>query len=209
MERTVARAKELGVAVGAHPGFPDLVGFGRRVIQATADEVRTDTLYQIYALAGFCRAAGIAMQHVKAHGALYNAAVKDAVLADAIAAGVAAADSGLAMLAQPGTPLAAAAEVRGLALAREGFIDRAYNADGTLVSRRQAGALVTDPGEAAERCLRLVLEGRLRAIDGTDLQLTVDSLCVHSDTPGAVAILTRARAELEAAGVTIRAFGRP
>ena len=209
IERTVGRARELGVAVGAHPGFPDLVGFGRRVIQATADEVRTDTLYQVAALAGFCRAAGIAMQHVKAHGALYNAAVKDAVLADGIAAGVAAADLGLVMLAQPGTRLSDAAKARGLALAREGFIDRAYHADGTLVSRRHAGALITDPGEAAERCLRLVLEGRLRTIEGSDLDLEIDSLCIHSDTPGAVAILTRVRSELEAAGVIVQAFGRP
>lgn len=208
MERTVAAAKARGVAVGAHPGFPDLVGFGRRQMQVTADEARTDTLYQVAALDGFCRAAGVTMQHVKAHGAFYNAAVKDRALADAIAAGVAAFDRGLVMLAQPGTHLFAAAEAAGLPTAREGFIDRAYNADGTLVSRLLPGAVVTDPGEAAERALRLVLEGRLRAIDGTDLDLAVDSLCIHSDTPGAVAILSRVRRDLEAAGVEIRAFGR-
>lgn len=209
MEQTVATAKAKGVAVGAHPGFPDLVGFGRRLLQVSADEARTDTLYQAAALDGFCRAAGVRMQHVKPHGALYNAAVKDAELAEAIAAGVAAYDSGLVILAQPGTFLFAAAERAGLPTAREGFIDRAYNPDGTLVSRRLPGAVVTDPGEAVERSLRLVQEGRLRAIDGTDLDLAVDSLCIHSDTPGAVAILTAVRAALEAAGVAIRAFGRP
>lgn len=209
MERTVATAKARGVAVGAHPGFPDLVGFGRRQMHVTADEARTDTLYQVAALDGFCRAAGATMQHVKAHGAFYNAAVKDRALADAIAAGVVGLDRGLVMLAQPGTHLFAAAEAAGLPTAREGFIDRAYNADGTLVSRQLPGAVVTDPGEAAERSLRLVLDGRLRAIDGTDLDLVVDSLCIHSDTPGAVAILTRVRQDLEAAGVEIRAFGRP
>ena len=209
MERTVATADELGVAVGAHPGFPDLVGFGRRLVQATADEVRTDTLYQVAALAGFCHAAGVTMQHVKAHGALYNAAVKDAAVAGAIAAGVAAFDPGLVILAQPGTNLSEAAAASGLALAREGFVDRAYHADGTLVSRQRPGAVITDPGEAAERSLRLVLEGRLRTVDGTDLVLTVDSLCIHSDTPGAVAILTRVRGDLEAAGLRVRAFGRP
>jgi UPF0271 protein len=209
MERTVVRAHELGVAVGAHPGFPDLVGFGRRVIQATPDEVRTDTLYQVAALAGFCLAAGVRMQHVKAHGALYNAAVKDAALADAIVAAVVGFDAGLVMLAQPGTRLSAAVEGRQLPLASEGFIDRAYHADGTLVSRLRPAALITDPGEASERALRLVTEGRLRTVDGTDLELEVDSLCIHSDTPGAVAILTRVRRDLEAAGVEIRAFGRP
>ncbi|MCC6316012.1 MAG: LamB/YcsF family protein [Thermomicrobiales bacterium] len=208
MERTVQTCAANGVAVGAHPGFPDLVGFGRRLMQVTPDEARTDVLYQIGALDAFCRAAGLTMQHVKAHGALYNAAVKTRALADAIAAAVVAYDPGLVMLAQPGTELATAAEAAGLRLAREGFIDRAYNADGTLVARSQPGAVIVDPGEAAERALRLVLDGRLRAIDGTDLPLEIDSLCTHSDTPGAVAILSRVRRELEAVGIAIRAFGR-
>lgn len=209
MEATVAGAKAAGVAIGAHPGFLDLAGFGRREMNATPVEVRTDTLYQLGALDAFCRAAGVRLQHVKAHGALYNAAVKDAALAQAIAEGVAAFDPGLVMLAQPGTRLSSAAEARGLAVAREGFIDRAYRADGTLVARREPGAVITDPGEASERSLRLVLEGKLRTVDGTDLDLAVDSLCIHSDTPGAVTILTRVRSDLEAAGLRIRPFGRP
>lgn len=209
MEKTVARAIELGVAVGAHPGYMDLVGFGRREIKLTADEARTDTLYQVAALDGFCRAAGIRMQHVKAHGAFYNATVKDRVLADAVAAGVKAFDQGLVMLAQPGTHLFRASEDAGLPVAREGFIDRGYNADGTLVARGTAGALVTDPSEASERALRVVMEHRIRAVDGTDIELDVQSLCVHSDTPGAVEMLIRVREDLEKTGVTIQTFGRP
>ena len=123
MERTIATAREHGVAIGAHPGFLDLVGFGRREIMATPDEVRTDTLYQLGALDAFCRAAGVALQHVKAHGALYNRAVKDPPLAGAIAAAVAAFDKGLIFLAQPGTALFAAAERISLPTAREGFAD--------------------------------------------------------------------------------------
>ncbi len=209
MEKTIARAIETGVAIGAHPGYMDLVGFGRREIKLTPDEARTDTLYQVAALDGFCRAAGIQMQHVKAHGAFYNATVKDRALADAVAAGVKSFDPGLVMLAQPGTHLFRASEDAGLPVAREGFIDRGYNADGTLVARGMPGALVTDPSEASERALRIVLEQRLRAIDGTDIALDVQSLCVHSDTPGAVEMLARVRQDLERAGVTIRTFGRP
>jgi 5-oxoprolinase (ATP-hydrolysing) subunit A len=208
MERTVAACVARGVAVGAHPGFPDLVGFGRREIAAAPDEIRADTLYQIGALDAICRAAGVRMQHVKAHGALYNRAVKDDAAAEAIAAAVKAYDPGLAMLALPGSRLAAAAEAAGVPLAREGFVDRAYNADGTLVNRRLPGAVISDPAVAAERALRLVVDGTLIAIDGAALTLAVDSLCIHSDTPGAVAIARAVRQRFEQAGVAIRPFGR-
>ncbi|HET7094045.1 MAG TPA: 5-oxoprolinase subunit PxpA [Thermomicrobiales bacterium] len=208
MERTVAACAARGIGVGAHPGFPDLVGFGRREIAATPDEIRADTLYQIGALDAFCRAAGVQMQHVKAHGALYNRAIKEDAAAEAIAAAVRAYDPGVAMLAQPGSRLFAAAEAAGLPTAREGFVDRAYNADGTLVSRRLPGAVITDPAAAAERALRLVVDGMLTAIDGTELTLTVDSLCIHSDTPGAVAIARAVRQRFEQAGIAIRPFGR-
>lgn len=203
MEGTVAAAETHGVAVGAHPGFPDLVGFGRREIAATPDEVRTDTLYQIGALDAFCRATGLRLQHVKAHGALYNRAVKDAAVAEAIAAAVAAFDRRLHFLAQPGTALFAAAEAAGLPLAREGFADRAYNADGTLVSRRLPGAVITDAEVAAERALRLVIDGRVTTIDGQELELEIDSLCVHSDTPGAVAMVRTIRRRFDEVGVAV------
>ena len=204
MEWTVAAAKAHGVAVGAHPGFPDLVGFGRRELAATPDEVRTDTLYQIGALDAFCRAAGVRLQHVKAHGALYNHAVKDPALAAAIAAAAAVYDRGLIFLAQPGTALLAAAAAAGLPTAREGFADRAYNADGTLVSRRLPGAVIAEPEIAAERALRLVAEGKLTTIDGQELTLTIDSLCIHSDTPGAVAMARAIRRRFDAAGIAVR-----
>lgn len=206
MEQTVRTCMEKGIAIGAHPGYADLVGFGRREIRMSPDEARTDTLYQTAALDGFCRAAGVKMHHVKAHGAFYNAAVKDRTLSDAIAAGVKSFDPSLVMLAQPGTHLFAASVAAGLPTAREGFIDRGYNPDGTLVARGTPGALITDPSEASERVLRLMQDGRLRAVDGTDLELEVDSLCIHSDTPGAVAVLTRVREDLEKAGVRIATF---
>jgi UPF0271 protein len=204
MERTVAAADAHGVAVGAHPGFPDLVGFGRREIAATPDEVRTDTLYQIGALDAFCRAAGLPLQHVKAHGALYNRAVKDPALAAAIAAAVAAYDRRLVFLAQPGTALFAAAEATGLPMAREGFADRAYNPDGTLVARSVPGAVITDPEVAAERALRLVRDGRVATIDGQELELSVDSLCIHSDTPSAVPMVQAIRRRFDEAGIVVR-----
>lgn len=204
MERTVASARDRGVAVGAHPGFLDLVGFGRRAIAASPDEVRTDVLYQLGALDAFCHVAGIELQHLKAHGALHNVAVKDPDIADAIAEAVRAYNPGLIFLAQPGTALFAAGERTGLPVASEGFADRAYNADGTLVSRRLPGALITDPDEAAARMVRLVTEGRLQTIDGQDIELQVDSICTHSDTPGSVAIVRAVRDRLEAAGVAVR-----
>ncbi len=209
IEQTITRTKAAGVAVGAHPGFLDLVGFGRREMNATADEVRTDTLYQLGALDAFCRVAGIRMQHVKAHGALYNVAVRDAALAGAIIDAVKAYDPTLIILAQPGTTLLAAAEAAGLPIAREGFADRAYNTDGSLVSRRLPGALITDPAIAAERMVRLVAEGKLATIDGQDLEMRVDSICVHSDTPGSLAIMGAVRRALEAAGVAIRPLRSP
>ncbi len=203
MERTVAACRERGVGVGAHPGYPDLVGFGRREIVATPDEVRTDVLYQIGALAAFCRAGGVELRHVKAHGALYNRAVREPELAAAIAAAVRAYDPALVFLAQPGTALFAAAEAAGLPTAREGFADRAYNADGTLVSRRLPGAVIDDPEAAAERALRLVVERKLTALDGTELDLEIDSLCLHSDTPGALAMAQAIRRRFAEAGVEI------
>lgn len=203
LERTVRRAAEQGVGVGAHPGFLDLVGFGRREMNATPDEVRTDTLYQLGALDAFCRVAGVRMQHLKAHGALYNVAVRDAAIAGAIIEAVRAFNSDLIILAQPGTTMLAAAEAAGLPVAREGFADRAYNADGSLVSRRLPGALITDPAEAAARMVRLVTEGKLRTIDGKDLDMQIDSICVHSDTPGSLTIMAAIREALEAAGVEI------
>jgi UPF0271 protein len=203
LERTVDACKARGVAVGAHPGFPDLVGFGRRPIQSSPDEVRTDTLYQLGALDAFCRAAGVRMQHVKPHGALTNMAQHDAAMAEAIVGAVAAYDPGLLLFAMPGSELLNAAERAGLPVAREAFADRAYNADGSLVNRRLPGAMITDPTHAAERMIRLVAEGQLTAIDGTEIELQAETICTHSDTDGAVEIVAAVRSALSAAGVEI------
>jgi UPF0271 protein len=207
LERTVRAAAEHGIAVGAHPSYPDLVGFGRRVIAATPDEVRTDVLYQLGALDAFCRAVGLRMRHVKAHGALYNHATTDPTTAEAIAAAVAAFDPDLILFAMPGSALLAAGEQAGLQVAREAFADRAYHANGTLVSRRDPGAMITDPEEAAQRMVRLVREGRLRTIEGEELDLEANSICIHSDTPGAVAIARAIRHRLADAEIAVRAPG--
>lgn len=207
MERTVAHAKAAGVGIGAHPGFPDLAGFGRRTLAASADEIRTDCLYQIGALAAFCRAADVPLQHVKAHGALYNQAVKDETIAAAIADAVRSFDPTLLFLAQPGSALARAGEAAGLTVIFEAFADRAYNTDGSLVARSRPGAVLTDPKTVAKRMVRLVTEGVITTIDGDELELQADSICVHSDTPTAVAIATALRRAFDEAGITIRPMG--
>ncbi len=207
IERTIAAATSQQVAVGAHPGYPDLVGFGRREIDATPDEIRTDTLYQIGAVDAFCRAAQLRLQHVKVHGALYHSIIKADALAQAVVDAIVAYDRSLIVLAQPGTRFFAAAEAAGLKTAREGFADRAYNADGTLVSRKIAGAMIDNPEVAAERALRLVTEGVIETIDGQDLALSIDSLCIHSDTPGALEMATAIRHRFDEAGISVRPFG--
>ena len=205
LERTITACKSHGIAVGAHPGLPDLVGFGRRPISCTPDEIRTDTLYQLGGLEAFCRAAGLRMQHVKPHGALSNIAHHDAEIAAAIVSAVKAFDPHLLFFAMPGSELLSAAESAGLRVAKEAFADRAYNADGSLVNRRLPGAMITDPAVAAGRIVRLVTEGKLTAIDGTELELQPDTICTHSDTAGAVEIVQAVREGLIAAGVAIRA----
>lgn len=207
LDKTVKAASERGVRVGAHPSYPDLVGFGRRVMAATPDDIYADVLYQLGALDAFCRANGITMQHVKAHGALNNVAAKDEGVAGAIAAAVKAFNPALLVYAMPQSAMLAAAEQAGLPIVREAFADRAYNSDATLVARSKPGAMVTDPAEAAERMARLVIEGRIRTIDGGDLALQADSICVHSDTPTAVAIATAVRERFAREGILVRAPG--
>jgi len=204
MDRTVRRCREAGVAVGAHPSFPDLVGFGRRVLDVSAEEAETDVLYQVAALAGFCRRHGLAMQHVKPHGALYNQANRSPDLARGIAAGIAAFDAGLLLVCQPGTELARAGAAAGLTIAHEGFVDRAYNPDGTLVSRAVEGSVYHDAERAAEQALRMVTEGQVVALDGTVVDVQVDTLCVHGDNPEAVRFVGRLQERLAAAGVAVR-----
>lgn len=186
MERTVRRAREHGVAVGAHPGFPDRAGFGRRALTATPDEIRTDVLYQIGALASFCRAGGVELRHVKAHGALYNVAVHDIEAATAIAQAVRSFDPKLLFFAIPGSTLHDAGTEAGLTVIREAFADRAYLADGSLVPRSRPGAVIHDLDLVAERMVRLVTEGTIETINGETLTMEADTICLHSDTANAV-----------------------
>lgn len=207
MERTVALCAASGVAVGAHPGFPDLVGFGRRDIKVTPDEARTDVIYQIGALQAFCRARGVKLQHCKPHGQLNNLAYADERLADAIVAGIAAAGPDLVMTAMPRSALRRAAERAGLRVAREVYLDRAVRRDGSLVPRSQPGAVLHDPVEAIDRAVRLVRTGKVRSVEGDEIELEADTICVHGDTPGAPELAARLRAALEAAGLQVRPLG--
>ena len=209
MERTVARAIDAGVGIGAHPGFPDRLGFGRRTMQCTAAEIRADVIYQVGALAAFCRAAGTSLQHVKAHGALYNLAVHDPVVAEAIADGVASVDPDLLFFAIPGTALADAGTAAGLRVVCEAFADRAYLADGSLVPRSRPGAVIEDLDQIGDRMVGLVRDGVIETIDGEVIPMTADTICIHSDTPSAVAIAEALTRRFVAEGISIERPGRP
>jgi UPF0271 protein len=206
MRRTVRRAKELGVRVGAHPSYPDLLGFGRRMMQITRQEARDYLLYQIGALRAFASAVGLSLQHVKPHGAIYNVAVKDRELSLGIAEGVADAGGDLILVGLPDSELIRAGRELGLRVAREAFGDRAYNEDGTLVSRKIPGSLITDPDAVAERVLDLT-RGTVKAITGKPIRIEPDTVCLHGDTPGAGVIARRVRERLEGAGIVFRAMG--
>lgn len=203
MMKTVKMAVENHTAVGAHPGYPDLVGFGRRNMSVSFDEAKSMVMYQVGALEAFCRANGIVMQHVKPHGAMYNMAGKDAVLAKAICEGIHEVNPDLILLGQAGSELAKAAEAAGLAVAAEVFADRAYEEDGSLVARSKPGAMITDEEEAIARVLRMVTEGKVQAITGKDIEIKADSICVHGDGPKALEFVKKIRARLEAEGIEI------
>jgi UPF0271 protein len=204
MRATVELAREHGVAVGAHPGFPDLSGFGRRDMRMSPREVEDLVVYQIGALAGVAAAQGVRLQHVKAHGALYNMAVTDLVLADAIARATAAIDRDLVLLGLAGSQLLRAGERAGLRTASEVFADRAYRCDGTLVPRAQPGAVIHDEEAVVRRVIAMVREGTVTADDGTRVPLRADTICVHGDTPGAAQLAGRMRAALQDAGIQVR-----
>lgn len=208
MRRTLALAADLGVAVGAHPGFPDLAGFGRRAMDLSPDEVRDLVVYQVGALAAFATARGVALQHVKPHGALYNIAAARAPIAEAVARGVAEVDPGLVMFALAGSVLVLAARAAGLPVCEEGFIDRRYAADGSLVDRRQPGAVIDEPSACVRQALALARERCVMSASGVRVNVAVDTLCIHGDTPGAAALAQQVRAALEAEGVAVAAPGR-
>ena len=207
MRATVRAARDGGVAVGAHPGFPDLVGFGRRNMAATPGEVEDFILYQVGALAAIAAAEGVRLQHVKAHGALYHMAIRDRLLADAIARAVASLDRSLILFGLPGSELLRAGEASGLRVAREGFADRAYEPDGSLTPRSTAGAVIHDADEVVHRAVRMALEGVVKAADGREIPMHVDTICTHGDTPGSHELTRRIREGLAGAGLIVRALG--
>jgi UPF0271 protein len=207
MRRTIELAAEAGVAVGAHPGYPDLQGFGRRALPLSPYEVEQWLLAQIGALAGVARAVGVRLQHVKPHGALYNTAADDPALAEAIAHAVRAYDPTLVLVARAGSLQVTAGRAVGLRVAEEAFADRAYDAQGRLLTRGMPGALLADAAQAGERALALVRDGGVRLADGAWLPLRADTLCVHGDTPGAAAIARAVRESLLVAGVQLRPLG--
>ena len=203
MGKTVLAAKNSGIEVGAHPGFPDLMGFGRRNMTLSYDEAKAYTLYQLGALDGFCRSCGMKMQHVKPHGAFYNMAAKDYELSRAICDAIYEFDDSLIVLALSGGMLAKAAADKGLRVAREVFADRAYEEDGSLVNRRKEGAMITDEDLAISRVIRMVKEGKVTAISGKDISIKADSICVHGDGEKALAFVKRIRADFEKEGIII------
>jgi UPF0271 protein len=207
LRETIRLAKANGVAVGAHPGFPDLVGFGRRELNVTTKEAEDFVLYQVAAVAGVARAEGVTLQHVKPHGALFNMAVRSADLAAAIARAVAAVDSRLILFGLPGSEILKAGRAAGLRVAAEVFADRAYEPDGSLASRRKPGSVIHDPEAVVARAVRMAKEKNVVAIDGSIVALEADTMCVHGDTPGSDVLAARIRAGLEAAGVTVKAVG--
>ena len=203
MQATVASALARGVAIGAHPSYPDRDNFGRSEMQLTPEQVRADLIYQIGALQALAHAAGGRLHHVKPHGALYNQAARDPVLADAVAGAVRAVDPGLALYGLAGSELLRAAERAGLRGVAEVFADRGYRADGSLVPRSQPGALVEDTAEAVARTLRMVREGVVVAVTGETVPLRAQTICLHGDGPHALAFARALRTALLAAGLQL------
>jgi 5-oxoprolinase (ATP-hydrolysing) subunit A len=210
MNRTVKLAKENGVGVGAHPGYPDLTGFGRRNMDCTPDEVRDYMIYQIGALQGFCSLHGVKLQHVKPHGSLYNMCVGNEPLSRSVAEAIAAVDPDLLWVVLGGAQAGLAQKIAaatGIRVVFEAFPDRAYTPDGKLAPRKLPGAVITDPKRAAEQALRMAREGAVIATDGTRLEMEVHTLCVHGDNPAAVEHVRMIRRTLEAEGLQIVPMG--
>lgn len=204
MRHTVRLCRTLGVAVGAHPGFPDLQGFGRRVLPLTPAEIENSVLAQLGALAAIARAEGVRLRHVKPHGALYNLAAVTPTVAEAIARAVLVFDRELVLVGLAGSALVAAGLAVGLSVAREAFADRGYAADGTLLPRGAPGALILDPEQNLAQALQIITSGQVRGPDGRPLPVVADTLCIHGDAPDAAARAAHLRRGLGAAGVTVR-----
>ena len=210
LDRTVAKCVQHGVELGAHPGYPDLVGFGRRNLVCTPDEVRDDVAYQIGAMKAFCSIHGVALQHVKPHGSLYNMSVGNESMIRAIVEAIAGVDKHVIYLALGGAqaPLVTRiANEAGIRVAFEAFPDRAYTPEGTLAPRSLAGAVIKDPKTAAERALRMAKEGKIVATDGSVLEMRIDTICVHGDNPSAVELVRGIRSAIEAEGISVVPMG--
>jgi len=208
MRATVRLARRHGVAIGAHPGLPDLVGFGRREMQVRPEDVEDMVLYQIGALAAVAKSEGVSLQHVKAHGALYNMACRDEALAEAIARAVVAFDPSLVLFGLPGSALLQAGLDAGLPVAAEAFADRAYLPDGALAPRSLPGSVIHDVDTVVARAVTMVTEQAVVATDGSTIRFEADTLCLHGDTPGAATLAAAIRRGLEDAGITIAALTR-
>lgn len=208
MESTVNKALERKIAIGAHPGFPDLLGFGRRIMHVSPEEAKAYIIYQVSALNGFVKALGGKMQHVKPHGALYNMAAVDYRLARAIAEGVYAVDEELVLVGLAGTELIRAGKDIGLKTASEVFADRAYQPEGTLVPRGESGAVIRDKGKAASQVLDMVINGKVTAIDGSKINIVADTICVHGDHEETVELVKYLHKKLQEQNVEIRPLSR-
>lgn len=206
MRKTVSLAKRYGVEVGAHPGFPDLMGFGRRNIDATPEEIQDDMIYQVGALQAVAQSQGTVLQHVKAHGSLYNIASANLKIMEAIAEALARVNREVILVGlapSDRTPLSEIGRRVGIRIAFEAFADRAYHRDGSLVSRRERGAVIEDREVVVRRAIKMALEGKVTAIDGTEIELRADTLCVHGDNPAAVQMVKRIRTALADSGVEV------
>jgi UPF0271 protein len=209
MAQTVNLAKKHGVAVGAHPSYPDLLGFGRREMRLTLEEIRNYTIYQVSALQGFAKIAGLNLQHVKPHGALYNTAVKDEETSKGIVEAVKALDKCLIIFAPSKSVLAKIATDAGLRVAYEFFTDRAYNADGSLVSRKQPNSIITEPSLVLSRTIKVLREGKVLALNGETVTLgKVHTICVHGDTPTAIKLTEVLKKELVKSGIEVMPVGK-
>lgn len=208
MEKTIRLAAEAGVGIGAHPGLPDLMGFGRRMMKISPAEARAYMLYQLGALGAFCKAKGVKMAHVKPHGALYNMAAKDAALAEAVVGAIRDYDDSLILLALANSEMTKAAERMRLAYANEVFADRAYEPDGTLVARTKPGAMIEDEDQAIARVIRMVKEGKVTAIDGSEVTIQADSVCVHGDGAKALLFVKKIREALLQENIDVKGLGK-
>ena len=206
MRHTARMAVEAGVSIGAHPGLPDLAGFGRREMSIETRDITDLVLYQVGAMSAIAKAEGAALRHVKPHGALYNMSVRREDIAEAIAQAIASFDAALVLVGLPGSALLSAGSRAGLRTAAEGFADRSYEADGSLTPRHVAGAVLSTPAQVAERVVRMVRDGEVAARDGSTLSFRADTICVHGDTPDAAELAAAVRRALEGAGIELKAL---